>query len=1383
MGMNMSANTSNQMQASKQMQNPVQIHAKMQIPMHVHSQTGTVTQPLQRSTPMYPSVSMESISERQIHQPHSPSRISASNAESNRSNSHSSLLGLIPPFTSTQGHEENAINSTGRMQLHPNQYSNTDMQDDSFVNHPSAQSNGHVRYADPYLHANASSYPSDGFSRSSVGLPIPTTSMNTVDICPVHLDVHCNCFGFHRANNQAHQHSYSRYTMDQKIAQIPEINQKVSQHPKSVVPADSSLQEINIQHSTQKDTSSSFLTRNVPATAFASSQSLGSVPQLQALHQSAVYDSSAHPSGSDREAIERMDDTQNVQKSAVSSSPSNFQAPPKSRQQKLSLQTHESVQNISSHSYDQSKASLHPNSLPLDPNRFEGKMNHSFLPHHHHSYPWPASQGSLATGVVATHASSPNQSIVEHQSHTHSPHRIMRSHYPSSHTVVNERSYIHGVQSSTQDIGFPQSQRVLQPSVSRYVDSLLHTDQIASYPEESSHYEAIESHQSSYSLPKSTHPNFAATFAGGIHHELLDALHKINSNHHSVQMNPQPGNVSHAQPQNLISYTHTTNTTHYASASTMQPSVGANAKSKAKKIVNDGARRWLKGPEILDLLQNYRTYDISLSLSPPSQPESGRLFLFDKFKVKGYRSDGHIWKRKNNGRSIKENHEKLKVHGYYQINCAYNYLEANPCFQRRLYWLIERQTPQIVLVHYFDVSDFNESSEKQAPVDECVMHPGQQITLRSNSVVPATLSEDSRSELSSVEMETQSSGQQPQPANPIQQEIEVQVATPTQKQPDVAIQSNKPAPIDIVTQPLQTNEPLKTPTKNLNRLTAHESTIQMPPSWDSSILNPHSQQYSGYLQEGDTFDQYMTWADGPGYQAFSIHQDVMFGDPFRTDFIPGDEEEGFLSRSMPTSGHNIEQEQANAKHPQILEVSPSWVYSWTVSKVIIIVNFIPEGRTCYVEFDRIRVIAHAITSTCLRCITPLFRNVGAIPLRVIFVDTKQGKEVVHTDTDALPNSIDSANSFSFSVIQKIIRTNLPKKLSPDYAQAGKLSSYFAANERAFKARLLDRIKHMDRYLYEGDLRNTRHYEDLYKQPCETLLTLISSELSRFEEKTALVNWQDDLGLTLLHYAAALKLHSLVTMFVEYSTAINARDFNGMTPLHWAAGSGKESIASTLLEHGADAAIKDNAGVRPFEIALANDHDRVALLLAETDMHASGLSTMSSTAPRSSSSTPRTHIQSLLEEKRSNSFNKVQTGGLLHSAARKIQKAYRHYRHIHTNSGKLWWEKRKEQAIAVVKDAYEKQNLKDVHLNVDGGKSVEQAAARIQRVYRSYKELKQARSHMAAYRIQQLFRYHQLRRKNPTNSMIDQGKILSDAGQVAVSNEALTHSEEAKPSHI
>ena len=43
-------------------------------------------------------------------------------------------------------------------------------------------------------------------------------------------------------------------------------------------------------------------------------------------------------------------------------------------------------------------------------------------------------------------------------------------------------------------------------------------------------------------------------------------------------------------------------------------------------------------------------------------PAGGLIFLYDRKQVRSFRKDGHSWRKKQDNRTIRETHEKLKVH-------------------------------------------------------------------------------------------------------------------------------------------------------------------------------------------------------------------------------------------------------------------------------------------------------------------------------------------------------------------------------------------------------------------------------------------------------------------------------------------------------------------------------------------------------------------------------------------------------------------------------------------------------------------------------------------------------------------------------------------------
>ncbi|TYH90333.1 hypothetical protein ES332_A13G041300v1 [Gossypium tomentosum] len=72
---------------------------------------------------------------------------------------------------------------------------------------------------------------------------------------------------------------------------------------------------------------------------------------------------------------------------------------------------------------------------------------------------------------------------------------------------------------------------------------------------------------------------------------------------------------------------------------------------------------------------------------------------------RNFRKDGYNWKKKKDGKTIKEAHEHLKVGDKDRIHVYYAHGEDNSTFVRRCYWLLDKSLEQIVLVHYRETKE------------------------------------------------------------------------------------------------------------------------------------------------------------------------------------------------------------------------------------------------------------------------------------------------------------------------------------------------------------------------------------------------------------------------------------------------------------------------------------------------------------------------------------------------------------------------------------------------------------------------------------------------------------------------------------------------------
>ncbi|XP_024170288.1 calmodulin-binding transcription activator 2 isoform X1 [Rosa chinensis] len=137
------------------------------------------------------------------------------------------------------------------------------------------------------------------------------------------------------------------------------------------------------------------------------------------------------------------------------------------------------------------------------------------------------------------------------------------------------------------------------------------------------------------------------------------------------------------------------------------------------QILQESQQRWLRPTEICEILRNYQRFQ--LTPDPPVRPPAGSLFLFDRKALRYFRKDGHRWRKKKDGKTVKEAHEKLKAGSVDVLHCYYAHGEDNENFQRRSYWMLDTHLQHIVLVHYRMVEG------SKSGVSRLLVDPGSQV--------------------------------------------------------------------------------------------------------------------------------------------------------------------------------------------------------------------------------------------------------------------------------------------------------------------------------------------------------------------------------------------------------------------------------------------------------------------------------------------------------------------------------------------------------------------------------------------------------------------------------------------------------------------------------
>ncbi|KAG5573986.1 hypothetical protein H5410_063752 [Solanum commersonii] len=125
-------------------------------------------------------------------------------------------------------------------------------------------------------------------------------------------------------------------------------------------------------------------------------------------------------------------------------------------------------------------------------------------------------------------------------------------------------------------------------------------------------------------------------------------------------------------------------------------------------IMEESKMRWLRPNEIHAILCNHKYFNINVK--PVNLPKSGTIVLFDRKMLRNFRRDGHNWKKKKDGKTVKEAHEHLKVGNDERIHVYYAHGEDNTTFVRRCYWLLDKTLEHVVLVHYRETQEVSSNS-------------------------------------------------------------------------------------------------------------------------------------------------------------------------------------------------------------------------------------------------------------------------------------------------------------------------------------------------------------------------------------------------------------------------------------------------------------------------------------------------------------------------------------------------------------------------------------------------------------------------------------------------------------------------------------------------
>ncbi|CAN8251683.1 unnamed protein product [Cochlearia groenlandica] len=648
-----------------------------------------------------------------------------------------------------------------------------------------------------------------------------------------------------------------------------------------------------------------------------------------------------------------------------------------------------------------------------------------------------------------------------------------------------------------------------------------------------------------------------------------------------------------------------------------------------EQLLSEAQHRWLRPAEICEILRNHHKFHIASE--PPNRPPSGSLFLFDRKVLRYFRKDGHNWRKKKDGKTVKEAHEKLKVGSIDVLHCYYAHGEDNENFQRRCYWMLEQDLMHIVFVHYLEVKGNRMSSSGVKENNSNSFSSTTSVNMDSTATPSSSLSplcEDADSGIYSsftfrnirawdASSQNSLARYQNLPYN----------AMLTQTHPSLMPMEGNTEKVSLVTaehfqNPLQNQVDWQIPVRD--SLTLPKRTM------DSHSGMTDGKDMALFGQRGhDSFGTFSSLLGSQNQQPIG----GSFQAPFTSieaAYIPKLSSENLLyetslnqtlalkksllkkedslkkvdsfSRWVSNELDAMEDLQmhslsgglawttvetavaASSLSPSlsedqrftIIDFWPKWTPTDSEVEVMIIGTFLvsPQEVTNYswsCMFGEVEVPAEILVNGVLYCHAPP-HEVGQVPFYITCSDRFSCSEV--REFDFLPGStkkLNTADIYGAFTNEASLHLRLENLLTG----ISSVQEHHIFENVGQKRRKISRImllKDEKESLLAGtntkDLTELGARERLIRKEFEDRLYLWL--IHKVTEEGKGPNILDEEGQGVLHLTAALGYDWAIKPILEAGVSINFRDANGWSALHWAAFSGREDTVAVLVSLGADA---------------------------------------------------------------------------------------------------------------------------------------------------------------------------------------------------------------------
>ncbi|KAF3572326.1 hypothetical protein F2Q69_00062866 [Brassica cretica] len=749
------------------------------------------------------------------------------------------------------------------------------------------------------------------------------------------------------------------------------------------------------------------------------------------------------------------------------------------------------------------------------------------------------------------------------------------------------------------------------------------------------------------------------------------------------------------------------------------------------QILSEARNRWLRPPEIFEILQNYQRFQISTE--PPATPASGSVFLFDRKVLRYFRKDGHNWRKKRDGKTVKEAHERLKAGSVDVLHCYYAHGHDNENFQRRSYWILQEELSHIVFVHYLEVKGSRVSTSYNR-----MQRTAEDSTLSSREVFTSERDGYASGSINQYDHNNHSQATDSASVNGVH--------TPEHEDAESAARTiNGPG----VTNGLRNKKSIDSQTWEEilgNCGSGAEGLLPLQPNSEHEVLDQILQGSSITMQASYLSTTKQHLLDGAlgeeglkKVDSFSRWMSKELGDVC----VIADANESFTHSSSTAylDGYVMSPSLSKEQLFSIIDFAPNWTYVGCEVNVLVTGKFLKtreekeaETREWSCMFGQTEVPADVIADGILQCVAPM-SEAGRVPFYVTCSNRLACSEVREFEYKVLESQAfgRETDESTESLEARFVKLLCSKSDSPSSNASSDLSQV----SEKISLLLFENDDQLDQMLM-NEISQESMKEKLLQEALKE--SLHSWLLQKIAEGGRGPNVLDEGGQGILHFAAALGYNWALEPTVVAGVSVDFRDVNGWTTLHWAAFFGRELVIGSLIALGASpGALTDPnpdfpSGSTPSDLAYANGYKGIAGNLSEYALraHVSLLSLNESNA-ETSESAPSPSSSSLTDSL-SAVRNATQAAARIHQVFRAQSFQKKQMKEFGVSE---------ERALSMLAPKTHKQG------RAHSEDSVQAAAIRIQNKFRGYKGRKdylitrqriiRIQAHVRGYQVRKNYR--------------------------------------------